>query len=50
MTVELFCHVTGDNKRSKCSPPASKHAWTRLVMDCRALSEPPGRLRIVWLT
>ena len=41
MTVELFCHVTGDNKCSKCSPPASKHPWTRLVMDCRALSEPP---------
>ena len=24
-------------------PPNSIHAWTRLIMDCRALSEVPGR-------
>jgi len=26
---------------SKCRPPESKHAWTRLVMESRTLSQGP---------
>jgi hypothetical protein len=40
--------VTFQNKYPKCPPPESVHTWTRLIMDCHALSEVPGLMRMVW--
>jgi hypothetical protein len=48
--VLIVYRVTIHNKWSKCLPPESVHAWTRLIMDCSTLSKVLGRLRMVWQT
>jgi hypothetical protein len=44
----IVYRVTTYNNFSKCPPAESRHAWTRQIMDCRALSRLPGSLQIVW--